>query len=202
MILQAIYITFRDDNAMKLPYFIAIAGFTCDLFAICIPHLSALRIWLGVSTFLSLVYIFTAVSLSLRDGIKAPPRDYSIPRTHTSKIFTTIGASASLVFAFNTGMLSEIHTVSLPVVSNMMKALYFPFSVGVLPLYAVVFIGYWAYGNGASSYLLNSVNGPVWVKTFANISAFFTIFASPMYEYLDTAYGIKGSALRFRNLSL
>ncbi|KAF5782124.1 putative amino acid transporter, transmembrane domain-containing protein [Helianthus annuus] len=148
MILQAIYITFRDDNAMKLPYFIAIAGFTCDLFAICIPHLSALRIWLGVSTFLSLA------------------------------------------------------TVSLPVVSNMMKALYFPFSVGVLPLYAVVFIGYWAYGNGASSYLLNNVNGPVWVKTFANISAFFTIFASPMYEYLDTAYGIKGSALRFRNLSL
>ncbi|KAF5771006.1 putative amino acid transporter, transmembrane domain-containing protein [Helianthus annuus] len=206
--LKAIYITFRDDNAMKLPYFIAIAGFTCGLFAICIPHLSALRIWLGVSTFLSLVYIVTAISLSLRDGIKAPPRDYSIPGTHTSKIFTTIGASASLVFAFNTGMLPEIQaTVRPPVVSNMMKALYFQFSVGVLPLYAVVFIGYWAYGNGASSYLLNSVNGPVWVKTFANISAFLQsvialhIFASPMYEYLDTAYGIKGSALRFRNLS-
>ncbi|KAJ0705183.1 putative amino acid transporter, transmembrane domain-containing protein [Helianthus annuus] len=206
--LKAIYITFRDDNAMKLPYFIAIAGFTCGLFAICIPHLSALRIWLGVSTFLSLVYIVTAISLSLRDGIKAPPRDYSIPGTHTNKIFTTIGASASLVFAFNTGMLPEIQaTVRPPVVSNMMKALYFQFSVGVLPLYAVVFIGYWAYGNGASSYLLNSVNGPVWVKTFANISAFLQsvialhIFASPMYEYLDTAYGIKGSALRFRNLS-
>jgi len=59
-----------------------------------------------------------------------------------------------------------------PVVSNMMKALYFQFSVGVLPLYAVVFMGYWAYGNGASSYLLNNVNGPVWVKTSANISAF------------------------------
>lgn len=60
-----------------------------------------------------------------------------------------------------------------PVVSNMMKALYFQFSVGVLPLYAVVFMGYWAYGNGASSYLLNNVHGPVWVKTFANLSAFF-----------------------------
>ncbi|KAM0071495.1 putative amino acid transporter, transmembrane domain-containing protein [Helianthus debilis subsp. tardiflorus] len=194
MILQPIYITFRDDNAMKLPYFIAIAGFICGFFAICIPHLSALRIWLGVSTFLR---------------IKAPPRDYSIPGTHISKIFTTIGASASLVFAFNTGMLPEIQaTVRPPVVSNMMKALYFQFSVGVLPLYADVFIGYWAYGNGASSYLLNSVNGPVWVKTFANISAFLQsvialhIFASPMYEYRDTAYGIKGSALRFRNLSL
>ena len=59
-----------------------------------------------------------------------------------------------------------------PVVSNMMKGLYFQFSVGVLPLYAVVFVGYWAYGNGASYYLLNSVSGPVWLKTFANICAF------------------------------
>ncbi|XP_076933679.1 proline transporter 2-like [Bidens hawaiensis] len=206
--LKAIYKTFTDDNAMKLPYFIVIAGFTCGLFAICIPHLSALRIWLGFSTFLSLVYIVTAVSLSLRDGISVPPRDYSISGTHTSKIFTTIGASASLVFAFNTGMLPEIQaTVRPPVVSNMMKALYFQFSLGVLPLYAVVFIGYWAYGNSASSYLLDSVNGPVWLKTSANVSAFLQsvialhIFASPMYEYLDTAYGIKGSAIKFRNLS-
>jgi hypothetical protein len=41
-------------------------------------------------------------------GIKAPARDYDIPGTTTSKIFTTIGATANLVFAFNTGMLPEI----------------------------------------------------------------------------------------------
>lgn len=206
--LKAVYVLFRDDNTMKLPYFIAIAGFACAIFAICIPHLSALRIWLGFSTFFSLVYIAVAFALSLRDGIEAPPRDYDIPGTKISKIFTTIGASASLVFAFNTGMLPEIQaTIREPVVGNMMKALYFQFSVGVLPLYAVAFMGYWAYGNEASSYLLNSVSGPVWVKTFANISAFLQtvialhIFASPMYEYLDTKYGVKGSALGIRNLS-
>ncbi|KAL4576215.1 hypothetical protein LXL04_012306 [Taraxacum kok-saghyz] len=206
--LKAIYIIFKDDNVMKLPFFITIAGFTCGIFAICIPHLSALRVWLGVSTFLTVVYIVAVVALSLRDGIQAPPRDYSIPGTDTSKIFTTIGASASLVFAFNTGMLPEIQaTVRPPVVSNMMKALYFQFSVGVLPLYAVVFVGYWAYGNGASSYLLNNVHGPIWIKTFANLSAFLQsvialhIFASPMYEYLDTKYGIKGSMVAIKNLS-
>lgn len=59
-----------------------------------------------------------------------------------------------------------------PVVENMMKGLYFQFTVGVLPLYAVAFMGYWAYGSNASAYLLNSVSGPVWVKTFANLSAF------------------------------
>ncbi|PWA65115.1 proline transporter 2 [Artemisia annua] len=206
--LKAIYIIFRDDSVMKLPYFIAFAGFSCGLFAICIPHLSALRIWLGFSTFFSLVYIIVAVALSLRDGIQAPPRDYSIPGTHASKIFMTIGASASLVFAFNTGMLPEIQaTVRPPVVSNMMKGLYFQFSVGVLPLYAVVFVGYWAYGNGASYYLLNSVSGPVWLKTFANICAFLQsvialhIFASPMYEYMDTKYGIQESISVIKNLS-
>ncbi|KAJ0489490.1 putative amino acid transporter, transmembrane domain-containing protein [Helianthus annuus] len=180
--LKAIYVLFRDDNAMKLPYFIAIAGFVCGLFAICIPHLSALRIWLGFSTFFSLVYIVIAFALSLRDGVRAPPRDYDIPGSDISRVFTTIGASASLVFAFNTGMLPEIQaTVKQPVVGNMMKALYFQFTVGV--------------------------SGPVWVKTFANISAFLQtvialhIFASPMYEYLDTKYGIKGSALAVKNLS-
>lgn len=66
--MQAVYVLFRDDNVMKLPYFIAIAGFVCALFAVGIPHLSALRIWLGFSTFFSLVYIITAVVLSLRDG--------------------------------------------------------------------------------------------------------------------------------------
>jgi hypothetical protein len=63
-------------------------------------------------------------------------------------------------------------TIKEPVVSNMMKALYFQFTAGVLPMYAVTFIGYWAYGSSTSTYLLSSVNGPVWVKGLANISAF------------------------------
>ncbi|KAJ4836560.1 Proline transporter 1 [Turnera subulata] len=206
--LKAVYVLFRDDHALKLPHCIAIAGFVCALFAICIPHLSALRIWLGVSTVFSMIYIAVAFVLSIRDGSKAPPRDYSIPGTSTSKIFTTIGAAASLVFAFNTGMLPEIQaTIRQPVVSNMMKALYFQFTVGVLPLYAVAFAGYWAYGSSTSAYLLSSVNGPAWVKALANVSAFLQsvialhIFASPMYEFVDTKFGIKGSPLAIRNLS-
>ncbi|XP_061356710.1 proline transporter 1-like [Gastrolobium bilobum] len=206
--LKATYVLFRDDHQMKLPYFIAIAGFVCGMFAICIPHLSALGTWLGFSTVFSLAYIVIAFCLSLKDGIKSPPRDYSIPGDGVSKIFTIIGASANLVFAYNTGMLPEIQaTIRQPVVKNMMKALYFQFTVGVLPLYLVTFTGYWAYGNSTSTYLLNSVNGPVWVKALANITAFLQsvialhIFASPMYEFLDTKYGIKGSALNVKNLS-
>lgn len=65
---QAVYVLFRDDDQMKLPHFIAIAGFVCAMFAICIPHLSALGIWLGFSTVLSLAYIVIALVLSLKDG--------------------------------------------------------------------------------------------------------------------------------------
>ncbi|KAK7372449.1 hypothetical protein VNO80_05827 [Phaseolus coccineus] len=206
--LKAAYVLFRNDDGMKLPHFIAIAGLVCAMFAICIPHLSALGIWLGFSTVLSLVYIVIAFLLSVKDGVKSPPRDYSIPGTSTSKIFTTIGASANLVFAYNTGMLPEIQaTIRQPVVKNMMKALYLQFTVGVLPLYMVTFAGYWAYGSSTPTYLMGCVNGPVWAKAMANIAAFLQsvialhIFASPMYEYLDTKHGIKGSALAFKNLS-
>ncbi|XP_072975333.1 probable proline transporter 2 isoform X1 [Typha angustifolia] len=207
--LKAIYVLYRADDALKLPYCIAIAGIVCALFAFGIPHLSALRIWLGFSTFFSLIYIIAAFVLSFRDGLHTPARDYNIPGTRVNKIFSTIGAVASLVFAYNTGMLPEIQaTVKPPVIENMKKALWFQFTIGNLPLYAVTFMGYWAYGSSTSTYLLNSVNGPTWVKMLANTAAFFQtvialhIFASPMYEYLDTRYGRgQASAYALHNIS-
>lgn len=70
--LQATYVLFRDDGLLKLPYCIAIGGFVCAMFAICIPHLSALGIWLGFSTVFSLAYIVISFVLSLKDGNKLP----------------------------------------------------------------------------------------------------------------------------------
>ncbi|KAK8955921.1 putative proline transporter 2 [Platanthera guangdongensis] len=205
--LKAIYVLFRDDGALKLPYCIAIAGFVCALFAFGIPHLSALRVWLGFSTLFSLVYIVIAFALSLKDGLKSEARDYSIPTSHWDKVFSIVGAVANLVFAYNTGMLPEIQaTVKEPAIKNMEKALWFQFTVGGLPLYAVTFLGYWAYGSSTSSYLLNSVQGPVWVKVVANVASFLQtvialhIFASPMYEYLDTKHGRGGSPYELHNV--
>ncbi|XP_059317894.1 proline transporter 2-like [Lycium ferocissimum] len=206
--LKAFYLLFKDDDRMKLAYFIAIAGFACVLFAIAVPTLSSLRIWLAVSSVFSLVYLTIAFALALRDGINAPPRDYSIPGSKINRLFTTVGAAANLVFVFNTGMIPEIQaTVRAPVVNNMLKALYFQFSLGSVPVHAVTYVGYWAYGSSSSSYLLNNVSGPVWVKALANITAFLQaiialhIFASPTYEFLDTKYGIKGSAVAVRSLA-
>ncbi|VAI04461.1 hypothetical protein VPH35_072605 [Triticum aestivum] len=171
--LKALYLLVSADGAMKLPYCIAVSGFVCALFAFGIPYLSALRIWLGFSTIFSLTYIFAACVLSLKDGFRNPPRDYSIQGDPSSRVFTTIGAAASLVFAYNTGMLPEIQaTVQAPVVKNMEKALWFQFTAGSLPLYAIIVIGYWAYGNQTTTYLLNNVTGPLWIKAVANLAAF------------------------------
>ncbi|OIW14203.1 hypothetical protein TanjilG_21343 [Lupinus angustifolius] len=206
--LKALYFLFRDDDQMKLPYCITIAGVACGMFAISVPHLSALGIWLGVSTILTVIYVLIAVVLSIKDGIQSPARDYSIPGDGASKAFTIIGSSASLVFAFNTGMVPEIQaTIREPVVKNMMKALKFQFTIGLLPFFLIIFAGYWAYGSSTGTYLLNNVTGPVWVKSLGHISAFLQavialhIFASPMYEFWDTKFGIKGSALNIKNLS-
>ncbi|CAN7062640.1 unnamed protein product [Brassica rapa subsp. trilocularis] len=67
--LKAVYVLFRDDHTIKLPHCIAIAGLICAVFAIGIPHLSALGVWLAVSTILSLIYIVVAIVLSVRDGV-------------------------------------------------------------------------------------------------------------------------------------
>ena len=66
--MQALYALLLEES-MKLPHCIAISGFVCILFAIVVPHLSALQAWLVFSTFLSLVYIVTACVLVLKDGI-------------------------------------------------------------------------------------------------------------------------------------
>ncbi|KAK7290102.1 hypothetical protein RIF29_04284 [Crotalaria pallida] len=205
---MAFYVLFRDDDQMKLPYFIAIGGVGCGIFAISTPHLSALGTWMGISTFLTVIYIVITIGLSINDGIKSPARDYSIPAEGSSNVFSIIGSCATLVFAFNTGMVPEIQaTIKQPVVKNMLKALNFQFTIGLVPFFLIVFAGYWAYGSSTGTYLLNNVTGPVWVKGLANIAAVLQsiislhIFASPVYEYLDTKFGIKGSALKVKNLS-
>lgn len=55
-------------------------------------------------------------------------------------------------------------------------------------MYAVTFIGYWAYGSSTSSYLLNSVNGPVWLKAMANIAAFLQTVVALHVTFLDFAH--------------
>lgn len=147
-------------------------------------------------TSLSLIYIVITLTLSIRQGMNSPARDYQIHGSRQSKIFNCIGALANLCFLYNTGILPEIQaTVKRPYVRNMQRALYMQFTAGIVIFYSVTFAGYWAFGSATSSYLLNAVHGPKWAVTLANVAVFFQtvislhIYASPMYEFLDTKFG-------------
>ena len=88
-------------------------------------------------------------------------------------------------------------TIRPPVVKNMEKALWFQFTVGSLPLYAVIFMGYWAYGSSTSGYLLNSVHGPVWIKAVANISAFLQTVIALHVSYLLSVASVRTMSFIF-----
>lgn len=193
---KTIYVLYSNEGTLKLPYCITITGMVCSMFAFGIPHLSALRLWLVVGTSLSLVYIIITLKLSIEQGMNSPERDYQIHGSTRSKIFNCIGAAANLCFLCNTGILPEIQaTVKRPYARNMHRALYMQFTAGIVILYSVTFAGYWAFGSATTPYLLNAVHGPKWVVTLANVAVFFQtvislhIYASPMYEFLDTKFG-------------
>lgn len=63
-------------------------------------------------------------------------------------------------------------TVRQPAKRNMYKALGLQFTVGTVPIVLLSFVGYWAYGNMATPYILNSLSGPKSAVTVANAAAF------------------------------
>ncbi len=61
---------------------------------------------------------------------------------------------------------------------NIYKALGFEYIVGATPVIVLVFVAYWAYGNGVSEYLLYSTSGPTWLVTIANVAAFLQVLVT------------------------
>ncbi|KAG0606815.1 hypothetical protein M758_9G170100 [Ceratodon purpureus] len=185
-------------TGMHLAPWIFIAGTAYLCFATVVPNLSALRHFSAFSLALSFTYTMVAVIISIKDGLQAAPRNYSLPGTTTNQAFNAIGALATIAFAFNTGMLPEMQaTIKSPTSKNINKALWLQFTVGSVPFILLTIVGYWAYGNMAFPYLLINLSGPKWAITLANVTALlqalvvFHIYATPMYEFLDTSLAQK-----------
>jgi hypothetical protein len=118
--------------------------------------------------------------------------------TKADRTFNAIGALATIAFAYNTGILPEMQaTIRQPTTTNIYKALGMQFTVGTFPFLVLTFVGYWAYGNTANPYLLLSLGGPKSLVTVANAAAFLQaivslhIYATPMYEFMDTHFARK-----------
>ncbi|KAG0607311.1 hypothetical protein M758_8G018700 [Ceratodon purpureus] len=199
--LKAIATDFKVAPEVTLPGWVGVAGAVICIFACMIPNLHALRFFSTCSLLLSFIFTFIAIYVAFRDGVKDnQPRDYSLKGSPIAKTFNVLGALATIAFAFNTGILPEMQaTVKEPSIRNTKKALILQFTVGTFPIVLLTFVGYWAYGNDVSPYMLNSASGPKSALTVANAAAFLQtvvallIYGSPIYEFMDTYFLKKGS---------
>ncbi|KAJ8771261.1 hypothetical protein K2173_026438 [Erythroxylum novogranatense] len=185
-----------NSSPIRLQYFIIVAGVAYFLFSVCIPTMSAMRVWLGLSAALTAVYIATSLSQCIHDGGNPNPnRNYEVSGTDVGKMFNAFNAISALVAVSSSGMLPEAQsTLKEPAVKNMRKALLMQFTLGCFFYYGIAIVGYWAYGTSVSSYLPQNFAGPTWVKVLTNVAVFLqfivsqSMFAAPVHEFLDTRY--------------
>ncbi|KAH9313218.1 hypothetical protein KI387_028253, partial [Taxus chinensis] len=192
--LKEIYMEYDNSSTMTLQEFIIISGVLYFVFAFLVPNLSAMKIWCGISTFLTFIYILILMKISISDGM-SNSKDYKLHGTRQQKIFNGFNGIAAIIFASNSGMVPELQaTLRQPAVKNMHKALYFQFTIGLTVYYTVTIIGYWAYGSSVSDYLLDELSGPKWAKILANVAVYLQVivsqhmFCSPVHEALDTRF--------------
>ena len=56
---------------MRLQYYIIITGAAYFVFSIVVPNMSAMRMWIGLSTFLTFGYIGVVLVTTINDGIRS-----------------------------------------------------------------------------------------------------------------------------------
>lgn len=188
--------TLYDEKYFSLAEWIVVAGAAVGLFAVSVPNLHLLRLWSSLSCVLVLVFVAIPVGIAFHDGRHASP-SYSVEGSKPTKAFDAMGALGTMAFAFNTVILPEIQaTVRAPAARNMIrKTLPFNYLVGSVPFLFLSFVGYWAYGNEVGYNILYSSSGPKWAIALAYVCAAvqiivsFHIYACPIYECIDTAWG-------------
>ncbi|GAB4852588.1 hypothetical protein Ancab_016802 [Ancistrocladus abbreviatus] len=183
------------ESTLRLQYFIVITGVAYFIFAVVVPNMSSMRLWLGVSALLALGYIGALLVQLIKDGKANKNRDYEAGGSTVDKVFNIFCVISAIVACNTTGMLPEIQsTLRQPAVKNMRKALYLQYTMGAFVYYGVTIMGYWAYGSNTPDYLTKQISGPRWVKVFINSFSFLQnvisqhMFAQPIYEVLDTKF--------------
>ncbi|CAK9203061.1 unnamed protein product [Sphagnum troendelagicum] len=195
--LEAIYASYSSDpSKISLSEWVAIAGACYSVFAFVVPTLHSLRLYSTISLGLTMIITFITIGISIKDGVKSGvARDYSIVGTKADKWFSAMGALSVIGFAFNTAILPELQAdVRPPTARNIYKALGLQYTLGAIPIIGLTLIGYWAYGNVVSGFILESNSGPKWLVTVAKVAAFFQIlvtlhiYALPMFEFFDSKF--------------
>lgn len=196
--LQIMYEEISPDGPLKLYEFIAMVTVIMIVLSQ-LPSFHSLRhINLG-SLVLSLGYSFLVVGACINAGTSknAPPRDYSLESSSSSRAFSAFSSISILAAIFGNGILPEIQaTLAPPATGKMVKGLLMCYSVIFITFYSTAVSGYWVFGNKSNSNILESLMpdegptlAPTWVLGLAVIFVLLQLFAIGLV-YSQVAYEI------------
>lgn len=184
--LQIMYSNLSPNGSLKLYEFIAMVTVVMIVLSQ-LPTFHSLRHINLVSLLLSLGYTLLVVGASIHAGTSknAPPRDYSLEKSESSRIFSAFTSISIIAAIFGNGILPEIQaTLAPPVTGKMLKGLLMCYSVIFVTFYSAAVSGYWVFGNKSYSNILKSLmpdNGPslapTWVLGLAIVFVLLQLFA-------------------------
>ncbi|KAL3645734.1 hypothetical protein CASFOL_010914 [Castilleja foliolosa] len=214
--LQIMYESLYSDGPLKLYHFIAMVTVVMMLLSQ-FPTFHSLRHINFGSLVLSLGYTFLVVGACINAGYSknAPPRDYSLETSESSRLFSAFTSISILAAIFGNGILPEIQaTLAPPATGKMVKGLIMCYAVIFLTFYSAAISGYWVFGNKSNSNIIQSLMpdegpslAPVWLLGLAIIFVLLQLFAIGLvysqvaYEIMETkSADVKQGIFSKRNL--
>ncbi|XP_021767365.1 GABA transporter 1-like [Chenopodium quinoa] len=155
--MKTIYSLIWPNGEMEVYQFVMMYGGAVLLVAQ-VPSFHSLRHINLVSLVLCLAYSAFAAAGAIYIGISSPePKDYSIVGSTENKIFGSFTAITMIAASFGNGIIPEIQaTIAAPVKGKMFKGLSLCYTVVILTFFSVAASGYWAFGNGTNSFLIDN----------------------------------------------
>ncbi|KAL1830223.1 hypothetical protein ACET3Z_008635 [Daucus carota] len=157
--LQIIYRLITPTGSIKLYEFIAMVTVVMMLLSQ-MPTFHSLRhINLG-SLLLCLGFSFLITGACIYAGTSknAPPRDYSLAKSSSSKLFGAFTSISIIAAIFGNGILPEIQaTLAPPATGKMVKGLTLCYLVIFVTFCSVAISGYLVFGNKSSPNILNNL---------------------------------------------
>lgn len=196
--LQIIYSSLSPDGSLQLYQFIAMVT-VIMIFLSQFPSFHSLRHINMISLLLSLGYTFLVVGACINVGIsnKGPPRDYSLERTDSARVFRAFSSISIIAAIYGNGILPEIQaTLAPPAAGKMVKGLIMCYVVIFITFYSAAVSGYWVFGNKANANLIQSLMpdegpalAPTWVLGLSVICVLLQLLAIGLV-YSQVAYEI------------
>ncbi|XP_010689985.2 GABA transporter 1 [Beta vulgaris subsp. vulgaris] len=155
--MKTVYSLAWPNGEMELYEFVIIYGGLVLLVAQ-VPSFHSLRHISLISLALSLAYSAFATAGSIYIGnISTETKDYAIVGNTENKIFGSFTAITMIAASFGNGIIPEIQaTLAAPVKGKMFKGLSLCYTVVLITFFSVAISGYWAFGNGTSSFIIDN----------------------------------------------